>query len=59
MKYNQFSYIPRPAEVCKQEMQALGFDISKQASDKLLLEKFCRKIFFNYKIRTIHLATLC
>lgn len=49
MKYNQFSYIPRPAEVCKQEMQALGFDISKQASDKLLLEKFCRKIFFNYK----------
>ena len=49
MKYNQFSYIPRPAEVCKQEMQALGFDISKQASDKLLLEHFCRKIFFNYK----------
>lgn len=49
MKYNQFSYIPRPADTCEQELQALGFELNKRQSDKETLEHFCRKIFFNYK----------
>lgn len=49
MKYNQFSYIPRLADACEQELQALGFELNKRQSDKETLEHFCRKIFFNYK----------
>lgn len=49
MKYNQFSFIPRPIAIVEQELQALGFDITHQQADKKALENFCRKIFFNYK----------
>ena len=49
MKYNQFSFIPRPIAIAEQELQALGFDITHQQADKKALENFCRKIFFNYK----------
>ena len=49
MKYNRFSFIPRPIAIAEQELQALGFDITHQQADKKALENFCRKIFFNYK----------
>lgn len=49
MKYNQFSFIPRPVAIVEQELQALGFDLSQQQTDKKALESFCRKVFFNHK----------
>ena len=48
MKYNQFSFIPRPIAIAEQELQALGFDLTQQQTDKEALETFCRKVFFNY-----------
>ena len=49
MKYNQFSFIPRPVAIVEQELQALGFDLNQKHEDKMALENFCRKIFFNYE----------
>ncbi|RCW17348.1 Xaa-Pro dipeptidyl-peptidase [Streptococcus gallolyticus] len=49
MKYNQFSFIPRPITVVEQELQALGFDTTYQQAEKKALENFCRKMFFNVK----------
>lgn len=49
MKYNPFSFIPRPVAIVEQELQALGFDLNQKHEDKMALENFCRKIFFNYE----------
>ncbi|MBM7642514.1 Xaa-Pro dipeptidyl-peptidase [Streptococcus loxodontisalivarius] len=49
MRYNQFSYIPTSLDDAVKEMKALGFQVSKDFSDKQNLEIFARKTFFQYQ----------
>lgn len=46
MRFNQFSFIKKDAASCLEELQAVGFELTSQATDKENLETFVRRCFF-------------
>lgn len=46
MRFNQFSYLKTDQKTMLAELQALGFDLSTDQSDKKQLKTFVRKCFF-------------